>query len=112
MCTVTWMRHDNGYVLLCNRDERNSRLPALGPQVNELHGVSYIAPLDGNHGGSWIGVNQYGLGLCLLNRYGDARLDESKEYVSRGLLLVELLDSRDCKQVVARLREFDLTRFR
>lgn len=111
MCTVTWMRQDDGYVLLCNRDERNSRLPAIGPQINELRGVKYVAPVDGNHGGSWIGANQFGLSLCLLNRYGTPQLDETREHTSRGLLLIELLDCRHPVQVAERLKGFELDRF-
>ena len=112
MCTVTWARQNDGYFLLCNRDERNSRQPALGPQVNELRGVKYIAPIDGDYGGSWIGVNQFGLSLCLLNRYGEMALEETRKYISRGLLLIDLLDCRRTQQVIARIEDFDLTRFR
>lgn len=68
MCTVSWLHKAKGYVLLCNRDERHTRKPALGPRISERNGISFIAPVDGDHGGSWIGVNQFGLTLCLLNR--------------------------------------------
>ena len=112
MCTVTWMREHDSYSLFCNRDERWTRKPALGPQKGELRGVKYIAPLDGDHGGSWIAVNQLGLTLCLLNRYGEMQPDETRTYISRGLLLIGLVDSRNTQQVTTRIHDHDLTQFR
>lgn len=112
MCTVTWLRRADGYSLYFNRDERTARRLALGPQQSELRGVKYVAPVDGNYGGSWIGVNEFGLSLCLLNRYGDLEINEHKDYVSRGLLLLDLLDSSGIEALQRRVTEFDLTRFR
>ena len=112
MCTVTWLRTADGYTLLCNRDERNTRRPALGPQMKELRGVRYVAPIDGDHGGSWIGVNEFGLSLCVLNRYGYEQIDDQRDYVSRGLLLLDLIDGRKLGSLTNRLRAVDLTRFR
>lgn len=112
MCTVTWARTAEGYVLFSNRDERDSRQPALGPRVNDVRGVQYVAPVDGDHGGSWIGVNEFGLSLCLLNRYGDKTVEANKQFVSRGLLLVDLLDCRRAESIGEQVGQFDLTRFR
>jgi hypothetical protein len=112
MCTVTWARQKDGYHLLCNRDERNSRQPALGPHCHEKNGVKYIAPIDGDHGGSWIGVNEFGLSLCLLNRYGDVDLHPDRKYISRGLLLIDLFDCFDVWQVKSCINEVNLSRFR
>src|SRR6185312_11981515 len=69
MCTVSWIHAREGYQLLCNRDERHTRRPAQAPTVRQNGGVRFIAPIDGEEGGSWIGVNEFGLTLCLLNRY-------------------------------------------
>lgn len=112
MCTVTWLRSGDEYQLFCNRDERNSRRPAFGPSQREQNGVKYIAPVDGDHGGSWIGANEFGLSLCLLNRYGDLELRTKHDYVSRGLLLLDLLDSPHMEHFESRIDELDLDRFR
>jgi hypothetical protein len=109
MCTVSWLRQDGGYQLLCNRDERNTRRPALSPRVFEHRGVKFIAPTDGDHRGSWIGVNQFGLSLCLLNRYGAQPAAGAR--ISRGLLLVELMDSTERAEVQDRIVARDLSRF-
>lgn len=111
MCTVSWLYEDGGYQLLCNRDERHARKAALPPRVRQRRGVLSIAPVDGDHGGSWIGVNQFGLSLCLLNRYqGEA--EAAKEYTSRGRLLIELLDSSSRAQAQERIRRIGLKSFR
>lgn len=112
MCTVTWLRRPDGYQLLCNRDERDSRQPALGPRLREQNGVKYLAPVDGDHGGSWIGVNELGLTVCLLNKYGDMQSGEDREYISRGLLLVSLLDCSETEQVRSRIVDLKLSPFR
>jgi len=112
MCTVSWLRHSDGYVLLCNRDERHTRQPALGPRINQRAGVSFIAPADGDHGGSWIAVNQFGLTLCLLNRYGDEPVNESDKYISRGLLLIKLIHCATAANVRSRIESTNLAEFR
>ncbi len=110
MCTVSWLHRKGGYVLLCNRDERHTRKLASGPRLDSKRGVSFIAPVDGDHGGSWIGVNQFGLTLCLLNGYGAAN-SADRVYRSRGLLLTGLLDCQHSQQVSERLSDIELNPF-
>ncbi len=112
MCTVSWSRQSDTYVLLCNRDERHTRKPAQGPKLGKVRGVPLIAPVDGDHGGSWIGVNHFGVTLCLLNRYGDSVLEPERDYTSRGLLLLELMHCRDRSEFQKFLNENDLRDFR
>ncbi|MBI4909752.1 MAG: hypothetical protein HY820_39405, partial [Acidobacteria bacterium] len=64
---MSWLHDTDGYQVLCNRDEKKTRRKALPPVVNTRQGVRYIAPADGDHGGTWIAVNDRGLTLCLLN---------------------------------------------
>ncbi len=108
------MRQDGAYRLFCNRDEKHTRRTALPPCVREQCGVRFIAPLDGDYGGSWIGVNQFGLSLCLLNRYQDKAIPpvETASYLSRGLLLVELIDCQTRSQTQSRIEQINLTHFR
>jgi len=108
---VSWLRQADGYVLLCNRDERRTRKPAAGPRLAERHGVRFVAPVDGDHGGSWIGVNQLGLWLCRWNRYGDWNAQANQSYTSRGLLLLDLLDCQHPECVLARVAGMELQNF-
>jgi len=110
MCTVTWLRERGGYTLMCNRDESLSRRPALAPAVRESAGVRFIAPEDGDHGGSWIAVNQISLSLCLLNRYGGS-IVAGTDHTSRGLLLLDLVECLSAAEVLRRVIERDLAQF-
>lgn len=112
MCTMTWVRRPDGYDLLCNRDERVSRLPATGPEVRELRGLRCISPADGDFGGTWITVNELGVTLCLLNAYGDEVPEPADGWTSRGLLLSDLADSDDAQDARRRILDRDLSVFR
>lgn len=104
MCTATWRITENdGYELYFNRDEARTRLPALPPSLHIFNGVSYVAPADGDHGGTWIGVNECGVSLCVLNLYGPAVLPHRDTSGSRGILLGSLLDVRRLSELAPRL---------
>jgi hypothetical protein len=107
MCTVSWLHDDNGYLLFCNRDEKRSRAKALGPQVNSREGVRFIAPTDSAAGGTWIGVNEFGISLCLLNGAHVGAVASK----SRGLLIPDLLSAVSVQQVIERVTLLDLSPF-
>ncbi len=105
MCTVSWLHDPAGYQLLCNRDEKLTRSPALPPRIQERNGVRYVAPLDGNFGGAWIGANEYGVSVCLLNGVGGTAGRRS-----RGMLIPELLtEAGSALEVTEQIRKADLT---
>jgi Transport and Golgi organisation 2 len=91
MCTVSWLPDPLGYTLCFNRDERLTRAPALPPAVRDGGGVPYIAPLDGNFGGTWLASNAFGLSLGILNRYRVPGYVAPPSPRSRGLLPLELI---------------------
>ena len=108
MCTVSWIRTVEGYDLLCNRDERLTRPRARMPRVAAMNGVRYIAPVDPQGGGTWIGVNEYGVTVCLVNAYS-AKQPSSAE--SRGLIVRGLLSSRSSLNAIAQARRSNLSNF-
>ncbi len=86
MCTVSWLfSGDSGYDVFFNRDESRERKPALRPEIRESGAVRFVAPTDGDFGGTWLAVNERGVTVGVLNRYGDDVPE--REYTSRGLLL-------------------------
>jgi hypothetical protein len=97
MCTVTWFHQPGGYQLFSNRDEKRTRKPATGPELQEQNGVRFVAPVDGDFGGSWIATNEFGLSLCLVNGLGE----RPQETRSRGLVLTEWIAAPE----LAALRE-------
>lgn len=114
MCTLSWLRHPGGYELYCSRDERLQRLPARAPEPLLAGGLRALAPVDGEAGGTWIGVNERGLTLCLLNGYPPAVPGPDpgpRAYTSRGLLLQALLGSPDPPAVARALGARPLDEF-
>jgi hypothetical protein len=108
MCTVSWTRHSEGYDLLCNRDEQRTRGIAEGPRVFELGCTRFVSPVDGDHGGTWIAVNEHGIGLCLLNRL---RREPESGGRSRGFVIPELIWLRSIDDCGFVLGHVDLTAF-
>ena len=107
MCTLTWVRREAGYELFFNRDERFTRGPALAPRIHERGVCRWVAPVDPDGGGTWIGVNQFGLSVALLNGYRREDL-EQRPWQSRGLLVDSVLDSLSTREVRVRLERRDL----
>ena len=94
MCTVSWLHRPDGYDVLCNRDERTTRLRALMPRVSATRGVRYLAPIDPAGGGTWIGVNEHGLTACVLNAHPERFVVPEQPLTSRGMLVLDLLVRR------------------
>jgi len=112
MCTVTWLRNSDGYDLLFNRDELNSRKPAQPPIMSIKSGTEFISPIDGDHGGTWIGINQFGLSLCLLNGYEVEATKQKSSHVSRGFIIPDLMNCSLTREVAQRLSGLNLRLFR
>ena len=118
MCTVTWVHDDDGYQLLFNRDEKRTRKPATSPQPAMRDGVRFLAPVDGDFGGTWIGVNELGVSVCLLNganltrsKFQPATSGQPESLKSRGLLLLDLIAAPSVASACERLCRTDLSAF-
>lgn len=111
MCTMTWMFRNDGYELFFNRDEAHTRLLAFPPEVRTVEGVSFIAPIDADAGGTWMGVNQFGLSVCLLNGYG-RKTPGKMDYTSRGLLVLSLLDCTDQQAIGLRIAALNMVEYK
>ena len=92
MCTVTIVPNNEGFRLVCNRDERRGRAAALPPAVHGLQHRTAIFPVDPVGRGTWVGVNDAGLAAALLNRSIDSAAPIDKSGLrSRGLIIPDLL---------------------
>lgn len=67
MCTLTCCAVPGGFVVHMNRDELRTRAPGSPPQVVDLGGIRAVCPIDAEHGGTWIGANEHGVVVALLN---------------------------------------------
>lgn len=92
MCTSLIYRDPSKGILGVgfNRDESVKRKPSLFPQLLESNSGKAIAPIDGEAGGTWIGITQAGEIVCLVNYY-EATLKLLRNPVSRGLLVRSIL---------------------
>ncbi|MGH7450598.1 MAG: NRDE family protein [bacterium] len=122
MCTVTWLSEPDSYVVFFNRDELKTRSRSLPPTIKTQNGVRYIAPMDVDGGGTWLGVNESGVTCGLLNNY-DVRSSSFRSqrqnrehvatnFISRGLLVTFLLDSLSPSKALAVLETIRLNDFR
>ena len=116
MCTASWLRESAGYVVFFNRDELRSRPVARPPRSWRRHGVSFVAPQDEEAGGTWLAANEWGVTIGLLNLYRAEGASSAPpvggEFVSRGLLMVDLADCASATELLTRLDAEDLFRYR
>jgi len=101
MCSVSVFRQRDVLLVTMNRDEKRERHED-GLFFDDRH----CYPLDGQSGGTWFGVNRYGLVAALLNRYEDATLTDAA--VSRGTLIPQLLQLNSVALAVEHVKSLDL----
>ncbi len=107
MCTLIVLdRIAPGYplVLASNRDEYYSRPAAPPARVDPQQdgGLPFVAPQDLEEGGTWMGVNAFGLFVGLTNRAVRSRRDGAR---SRGLLVREALAQSSAAAVAEQMTE-------
>lgn len=68
MCSVTLWPRTRGFLLGMNRDERRDRVTGLPPVLEKSEDVWVISPLEPT-GGTWISLNDHGVGFALVNWY-------------------------------------------
>lgn len=108
MCTliVSFKQHAEAPVLVAaNRDEVRSR-PATGPRP--WVGEPFVAPLDVQAGGTWLGLNRHGLFVGITNRFPAEKHDGRQ---SRGTLVVEALRATSARALRATLERLSPARF-
>lgn len=103
MCTVTFIARRNGYALGMNRDEKLARVAALPAARHRLASRDVLFPSEPS-GGTWIGVNDAGTTLALINWYSvSARV--AAHAVSRGEVVKLALTSDSPALVEGALKE-------
>ena len=114
MCTAIVLHRvfpSHPVVVAGNRDEWLAR-PALAPHVWTVQGenspVRIFAGKDRKEGGTWFGVNQYGLVVGVTNRYTGTR-DEDR--ASRGQLVLNCLAQNSVQSVLAILTQEEAARY-
>lgn len=106
MCTVTWRITPTGYDVLFNRDERHERAPETEPHFGWEADTAYLAPRDGDHGGSWLLVNDRGLTVGLLNDYAGPA--PTHQRLSRGQVTLACATAGTMEEIEACLGRLPL----
>ena len=112
MCTLVILRrpeHDWPVVIGANRDEMIDR-PAKPPARHWPDRTEIVAGIDLLAGGSWLGVNDWGVAAAVLNRHGS--LGPEAGLRSRGELVLEALDHADAVDAAAALSDLDPEAYR
>lgn len=112
MCTVVTLRrpgHDWPLLLAANRDEMRGR-PWSPPGRHWPERPYTRAGLDHEAGGSWLGVNDYGVVVAILNRRGSLGAAEGKR--SRGELVLRGLDAKSARAAMQDICQIDAGLYR
>jgi Transport and Golgi organisation 2 len=112
MCTVVFLRrpgHAWPMLIAANRDEMADR-PWQPPGRHWPDRPEVVAGLDELAGGTWLGINDYGVVAGILNRPGT--LGPVAGLRSRGELPLEALDHADATAAAVALKALDATAWR
>jgi hypothetical protein len=112
MCTLVLCRRPNTdwpLLLAANRDELASR-PWRPPARHWPDRPDVTAGIDLLSGGSWLGVNDFGVVAAVLNRAGTLGPLDGKR--SRGELVLEALDHADASEAALALADLDPSAYR
>jgi Transport and Golgi organisation 2 len=94
MCTVSFILAAGSVIITSNRDEKLIRTAALAP-AGYLHKTGFITyPKDAQAGGTWFAVHQNGNAAVLLNGALEKHNSQPPYKLSRGLVLLDILDSK------------------
>ena len=107
MCTLVTLRrpgHHWPLLLAANRDEMLSR-PWKAPARHWPDRATTVGGLDQEAGGSWLGLNDYGVVAGVLNRTG--ALGPGENIRSRGELVLDALEHADASVAAEALSGID-----
>ena len=112
MCTFVILRrpgHDWPVLIAANRDEMIDR-PWRPPGRHWPDRPEVVAGLDELAGGSWLGINDFGVVAGILNRFGS--LGPAPGQRSRGELVLEALDHADAHEAAEALEKLEPAAYR
>lgn len=93
MCTVTYIPAKDGAFLVSNRDEKHYRSDALVPGRYLFPSGEIVFPKDADAGGTWIALHANGNAIVFLNGGLEAHTPEPPYRKSRGMILLDLINS-------------------
>lgn len=111
MCTVSVVPTEAGFRVVCNRDEQRARPVAQPPTVHHFGRTAGVWPGDPLSGGTWIGVNDAGLAMVVLNRPSTQPRPGRQRGLSRGTIIPGLLRLTTAESAIDAVGDLPLDRF-
>lgn len=108
MCSVTFWPKHGGYLLAMNRDENLTRVSGLAPARIVVGSRTVVHPREPN-GGTWISVNDLGVGVALVNWYASSA-EAPPSTTSRGDVVLAMRDCSEIDEATGRLGRLPLQR--
>jgi hypothetical protein len=93
MCTVTFIPANKQVFITSNRDEKHWRSCALSPEFHRFESGRILYPKDADAGGTWIAAHENGNAIVFLNGGFVCHTPNPPYRKSRGLILLDLIDS-------------------
>ncbi|MEP7256449.1 MAG: NRDE family protein [Ferruginibacter sp.] len=93
MCTVSFISAGNKKIITSNRDENVQRGKASAPDFEILNNKKIIFPKDSKAGGTWFAAADNGVIAVLLNGAFVKHVPAPPYRKSRGLILLEIIES-------------------
>ena len=93
MCTVTFIPVNNKIFITSNRDEKFLRKQAIAPALYKMKTGNIFFPKDADAGGTWFAVHDNGNAVIFLNGAFKKHISKPPYKKSRGLILIDLIDS-------------------
>lgn len=106
MCTLSIYTAKKQCIITMNRDELRSRSEANVLHTESLNGINLVYPVDSVSGGTWMGMNNKGVVLCLLNHY-HGQTFAAQDPLSRGLIIPTALAKGDMASIHNYLLELE-----
>jgi len=91
MCTVTFVRSGDKYIITSNRDERSTRPASFKPELYSVQQKKIYFPKDPLAGGTWFAVDEKSNVLVLLNGAFTKHLIAPPFEKSRGLVVLDII---------------------
>jgi hypothetical protein len=94
MCTVVFIPDNKKAFFASVRDESPLRERAMPPDIFATGNISFLSPKDPLAGGTWIGANDHGNVIILLNCGFENHQRKNYYRKSRGIIVSELLATK------------------
>jgi len=108
MCTVSFLPTRSGFLLAMNRDEKKTRVLARAPRKHWTGTHQALFPSEPD-GGTWVGTNDAGLSLALINWYAKPQRDRAL-CVGRGIIIPHFLAADGIADIGAMFADLPLDR--